>query len=75
MEAEIIKMKDAVSKDKISEVIISLLKENKNVSFITLSKNLNMNFAEIKDLLAKINRNNLIRIIYPAIGCPYITIE
>ena len=61
-------------KDKSHEVLLSLLKKNGKVSFITLSNKLGKDFEEIKDLLAEIDKKKLIKIMHPVIGAPYITL-
>jgi hypothetical protein len=62
-------------KDKSCEILFSLLKKNRQISFISLSSKLGRDFEEIKDLLALIDEKNLIKISYPVIGAPYITLE
>lgn len=62
-------------KDKSSEILLSMLKKDKQISFISLSNKLGKDFEEIKDLLTLIDKKKLIKIIYPVIGAPYITLE
>ena len=62
-------------KDRSHEVLLSLLKKNGQISFISLSNKLGKDFEEIKDLLALIDKKKLIKIVYPVIGAPYITLE
>jgi hypothetical protein len=62
-------------RDKSCEILLSLLKKNRQISFISLSGKLGKDFEEIKDLLALIDKKNLIKIFYPVIGAPYIALE
>jgi hypothetical protein len=62
-------------KDKSPEILLSMLKKKRKISFISLSNKLGKDFEEIKDLLFLIDKKNLIKIIYPVIGAPYITLE
>ncbi|MFA5303102.1 MAG: hypothetical protein WC393_01025 [Candidatus Nanoarchaeia archaeon] len=61
-------------KDKSAELLLSMLKQNKQVSFVSLSNKLGKDFEEIKDLLALIDKDKLIKIVHPVIGAPYITL-
>jgi len=62
-------------KDSSPKIMLSMLRKSKKVSFIALSKTLKKDFEEIKDLISLIDKKKLIKIIQPAVGAPYITIE
>ncbi|MDD4352870.1 MAG: hypothetical protein PHN56_00275 [Candidatus Nanoarchaeia archaeon] len=61
-------------KDKSYDILISMLKKQGKVSFISLSEKLGKDFEEIKDFIAVIDKEKRIKIIYPAVGAPYITL-
>lgn len=61
-------------KDKSPDVLLSMLKKSGKVSFISLSIKLGRDFEEIKDLIYAMDKKKLIKIVYPVVGAPYITL-
>jgi DNA-binding Lrp family transcriptional regulator len=61
-------------KDKRVETILSMLKKEGKVSFCELSKKIGADFDEILDLIHEHDKEGIIKIIYPAIGAPYISL-
>lgn len=57
------------------EKILSLLKKERKISLIYLSKKTSLDFEKIKDLLAELDKKRAIKIVQPALGAPYLTIE
>ncbi|MDD2678452.1 MAG: hypothetical protein PHT91_00900 [Candidatus Nanoarchaeia archaeon] len=62
-------------KDKSFQFLVSLLKKNREVSFILLSAELKKDFEQIKEMISIINKDGLIKTVHPAIGAPYITVK
>ncbi len=61
-------------KDKRVETILSMLKKEGEVSLSKLSKKIGADFDEIFDLIRAHDEKGIIKIIYPAVGAPYISL-
>jgi DNA-binding Lrp family transcriptional regulator len=59
-------------KDKRIEIILSMLKKEGEVSLSKLSKKIGADFDEIFDLIHAYDEKGIIKVIYPAVGVPYI---